>query len=690
MNSRHSATWQMPRHALHWILAAVVMVLLPHILRLPFWLTGLCIVCLLYRVLIFQGRISFPGGKLKTALVALALGGTILQFGRALFSTDAMVALLIAGIALKLLETHSRRDVYLLIYLCYFTGVAAFIYSQSIPLAGYMLLVNLVITAGLIAMNQGQDADKQRAGRALKRSAVILAQSVPLMLVLFIVFPRISPLWSMPIQSSKGVTGLSDSMSPGDIGNLARSGEVVFRVQFEDEIPESSALYWRGLTLDLFNGRDWTRLERRFNPDNQSLGISDEFADWYQDIEYRGNAIDYNVILEPTNQRWLFTLMMPHINREGLQMLDNYQVESIRPVGQRFSYDVRTYPEFSTREQLSPDVRRRALSLPNAGNEISRRFARDLRERAGSDMAFAGAVLDYFTEQPFYYTLQPAVLGQNAIDQFLFETGQGFCEHYASAFTFLMRAAGIPSRVVTGYQGGEINPYDNTLIVRQYDAHAWSEIWLEGQGWVRMDPTAAVAPQRISMGSEQTFQEDDSFLSESGFSMLRFRRVQLLNTLRWRLETIDYAWSRLVINYDQGTQFALITRLSNLLSFNRTAITFLAAGGLLFASTLLATFLRRRKTAKHSNPATEAYLKFCRKLAKSGYERKRGETPLQYSRRISKAQPTWKEAIERVTRHYIVLTYNKPKPGQAKQLQHLKQSIRTFKPHTARYNSNTP
>lgn len=673
-----SDIYRLPRTAMIWILVSLTSVILPHVVRMPFWLTGLCVICIGVSVLIFQGRISYPGSTFKGGLVFLVLLAIVAQYGRDIFSTDAIVGVLITGVTLKLLEMKKKRDVLMVIYLCYFTVLAEFIYSQSIPVALYMSLCVLVITSALMAINQTEEF--QRPLRTVKLSGLVLLQSIPLMALLFVLFPRIGPLWSVPLQTSSGVTGLSDTMAPGDLGNLTRSGEVAFRVQFDSQIPDYTELYWRGITLDEFDGREWTRPRRGRNGGFQNLGPKrDTIQGWFASIDYEGDPVGYNVIMEPTQQNWVFTLMVPQLEDDRLWMRREFQVGTFRPISQRFTYDARSYLEHVVDPVLSRGMRARNLDLPPAGNEQARDYARQLRESTGSDAAFVNAVLRNFSEQEFFYTLSPAVLGANPVDEFLFTTREGFCEHYASAFTFLMRAAGIPSRVVLGYQGGEFNKYNGTLIVRQYDAHAWSEVWLEGQGWVRFDPTAAVAPGRIEYGSQFTFQEDEAFLDDEVFSMLKLRSSSaIINDLILRMEMIDYAWNRFVLNYDQGNQFALFSRFFDRVSKGKILLTLL---GLIFLFVGGTAFIVLRKPAeKPLSPANALYLKFCKFLADNGIRRRPGETPLHFRDRVIAFQPHWAGAVTEITDRYMTLAFKEPPEDERDtQTRQFRQAIRKFR-----------
>jgi transglutaminase-like putative cysteine protease len=670
----HSEIYRMPRTSMIWILSALTSVILPHVIRMPVWLTLLCLFCIGISILIFQGRLSYPGSKLKTLVVFLVLFAIVAQYGRDIFSTDAIVGVLIVGVTLKLLELKKKRDVLMVIYLCYFTVLAEFIYSQVIPVAVYMVLCVLIITCSLMSITQTEEF--QRPRRTLKLSALILLQSVPLMAFLFVLFPRIGPLWSMPLQSASAKTGLSESMAPGDIGDLTRSGDVAFTVAFDSNVPDYKDLYWRGLTLDRFDGREWSRGNNAFG---RFLGANaTRSTPWFDAIEYLGNTVSYSVIMEPTQQNWVFTLMVPQFLDDRMIMRQEYQVETRRPVSQRFNYQARSYLEHKVDARLSREIRGRTLSLPPDGNDNARAFAQELYEQAGSDRAYVNAVLDFIRNENFYYTLSPGLLGDNPIDDFLFRTREGFCEHYSGAFTFLMRAAGIPSRVVLGYQGGEFNKYNGTLIVRQYDAHAWSEVWFEDDGWVRIDPTAAVAPGRIEFGSQFTFQEDENFLNDDVFSILKLRSSSaIINDLILRKEMIEYAWNRFVLNYDQGMQFSLFSRLFD--SVSQAKIYFTIFGLVILFVAVIAFLVLRKPAEKPLPPATSLYLKFCKFLADNGISRRAGETPLHFRDRVVAIQPGWKTDVCRITDIYMELAFASAGEGTEERMRQLRQAIRRFK-----------
>jgi protein-glutamine gamma-glutamyltransferase len=666
--------YQIPRYAFLWLLASIVMVIVPHVGRMPLWLTAMCVLCVAGRVLIHQGRLSSPGRKFKLCVVVAMALLVVAQFGRNVLSTDATVAVLLAGITLKLLEIYKRRDVLMVIYLCYFTVVAEFIYSQSIPVMLYMALCVVVITSALMALHQTQEYQKPL--RTFRLAGLILLQSVPLMAILYLAIPRMSPLWAMPMQNNGGSTGLSDTLSPGNIGELTRSAEVAFRVRFNGELPNYSELYWRALTLDQFNGKAW---QRSYGEQVQSLSSSaNTIESWYQRIGYAGRPVDYNVIMEATNRNWIYTLQMPQMKHDDMQMRRDYQVGIQRRITQRLSYDARSWMEYRVDADISLQSTElvRARLLPRQGNPQAREFAKQLRASVATDREYMQAVLAHFRNEEFFYTLSPTVLGDNPIDEFMFGSREGFCEHYASTFTFLMRAANIPARVVTGYMGGEFNPYDDTLTVRQYDAHAWSEVWFPGEGWIRVDPTAAVAPERVNQGSDSVLQSQDSFLQDEGFSLMRFRDSLLLNNLRLRLEMIDYAWNRFVLNYDEGTQTRLFSVLFGVVTQIKIALVAISALLVVLACSAYLVFRQQPQAAQL--PATRYYLRFCNYLAGLGVARQVGETPLQYQQRLVQQFPQWAREIVDITQSYVELVFG-GKQADPHQLKEFRTKVKQFR-----------
>lgn len=662
-----------PRLSLGWLLSTFVLVISPHLLRLPLGVSGLIAASIVWRVLIFRGRLAFPGIAVRILIVFFSLPLTVLSYRGEGGGLDVAVCLLILGTSFKLLEMRRRRDMIIVLCLCYVLTMIGFIYSQTIP-AALLALVNIVaITSALITLyrDNAHSSVENNTRLALR----MVAQSIPLAIALFVLVPRVAPLWSMPIPVSSSTTGVTDEMSPGDISRLSRSAELAFRVSFDTQTPAHEKLYWRGLVLDFFDGRTW----RRGGSALRSFEILERLRTPLRG-EGLGEEIAYDLILEPTQQSWIYALQLAQTNAADIVQDRYYTLYTEKPVTQRYRYQVRSALEYRTDLDLSGSLRARALQLPGEdSNQQAHELAARLRSASANDEDYVFQVLRYFRERPFYYTLTPPPLGEASIDEFLFNSRQGFCEHYAGSFVYLMRAANIPARVVVGYQGGEINPFEGYTMVYQYNAHAWAEVWLEGQGWVRFDPTAAVAPERIRLGAQAVLANEPGFLEDSRFSMMRFRDTQWLNALRLRLDAVDYAWNRWVISYDEERQVDL---LDSLLGKQLRERLFLVLGAVLALFFLIAAFfLLRGADAQARDPATRLYLRLLAELADRGIKRRRGEGPHDFCERFACQQPELAGDMGRVTELYVQCSYGHEGNSADREqlLQELMARIRTLR-----------
>lgn len=645
-----SIAFQIPRNCLAILLFAQAAVLLPHLLRLPVWVSTVCVICALWRVLLFTGRGFYPGSMLKFLLVAIAFIGIWNSYGT-LISLEAVVALLITAFALKLIEMKNRRDVFAVIFLAYFVAAMEFLFEQNILLVVYMFLAVSLVTAALIALHESDE--RQRSVHALTTGAKLMGQALPLAIVLFIVFPRFGPLWAVPSQQSKAKTGQSDSMAPGDFAELAKSNELAFRVKFAGEQPPQQSLYWRGLVFSNFDGRRWSAQQlapsgsqwQPYRRAAQSTGAA---------ASKGGTPIDYTVTLEPSQQPWLYALPLAESNTTDVVQTGDFRLLATRPVEQRFQYRARSYMQSTLEPQLSKARRLAELQLPAQGDSRSRDFARRLRGQSASDANYVQAVLKHFNQNEFVYTLSPGKLGRHTIDEFLFTSRRGFCEHYASSFVFLMRAAGVPARVVVGYQGGEVNPYEDYVLVHQFDAHAWAEVWLPDRGWQRVDPTSAVAPNRIELGMGDTLGEE---LRDSGsLSLSDFRHIKVLNWARLRWDGLNYSWTQFVLNYDAAAQVTFFEQWLGAVSPLRIALFLLGGGALVLG--LVAVNLLRDKVAHKLHPVDAIYLRHCSALQRAGFARHMAEAPHTYARRIGKTYPELADSAHRIERLYTQLRYS--------------------------------
>lgn len=440
--------YQIPRRSLIWVLVAVVMALAPHVMRLPVWISLVAVACIVWRVLIFLGKLDYPGRALRVALVLFIMGGAATQLQSLEIGLDVAASLLALGFIFKLVEMQSKRDIYVVLVLGFIMALVSLIYSQGMLNSMYLTLMVIVIVGSMVSVNRTAPVGKRPA--TLGVAAKITAQSLPLMIVLFVVFPRIGPLWGVPAQSGAS-TGVSEQMSPGDISQLAQSTDLAFRVSFEGAPPPlHQSLYWRGLVLDYFNGMTWRRQSNSALAEafiNGPIGID------YQDrVRVAGNPLRYNVIMEPSRQRWIYGLHLAEPLTPEITRGRNFELINRTDITQRYSYNLLSYPDHRTDLLLLDITRRRSLELPDDGNPQSRELAASLRASVATDRDYAYTVMALFQQQ-FRYTLSPPLLGPQRIDDFLFNTRAGYCEHYASAFTFMMRAGGVPARVVVGYHG---------------------------------------------------------------------------------------------------------------------------------------------------------------------------------------------------------------------------------------------
>lgn len=638
---------------LSWLLISLTLAAAPHLERLPLWVGPLCLALGLWRVAIERRASGMPNKWLLTALAMAAAAGVLFHY-HTLFGRDAGVTLLILMIAFKFMEMKALRDTMILVFLGYFLVATNFLYTQSIPTAVYLLLVVLVTTATMIAysdLNQGL-----ATRRRLRLAGIMLAQAIPLMLVLFVFFPRVGPLWGLPKDAFSGVTGLSGTMSPGTISQLIRSDEIAFRVTFDGPPPKKSQRYWRGPVLWDYDGSTWATLGKAPMVPARVTRL--------------GTPLNYTVTLEPHDRRWLFALDLPATQPPSSSAGSDLQLMFNSPIRQRLRYELTSYPEYRFGDELDDEQWERALRLPDQNSPQARKLAAGWRATLKNPRAIVRQALAMFREEAFFYTLRPPLLGEQAVDDFLFSTRRGFCEHYSSAFVFLMRAAGIPARVVTGYQGGEPNPLGNYMIVRQSDAHAWAEVWLEKEGWVRIDPTAAVAPLRIESGIATALPGAELPPALARLDAEWLRRARL----SWDL--LNNNWNQWVLGYNQERQLRFLSRFhAGLESWRGMAAALV--GGIATLLLGIAAWMLWRRPHQSDDAALAAYERFCARLARRGIVRQSQEGPVDFAARASRLRPELGTQISHITSLYVSLRYGRH-PGTG--LTELRHAVRRFKP----------
>jgi transglutaminase-like putative cysteine protease len=637
---------QVPRNALVWSVIALFALVAPHLGRIPVWVIGVYLFAVVWRSMVYRGRWSFPGRLVKLALIVTSFISLYLSYGTFL-GLEPTVALLLIAFALKLIELVERKDAYVLLFLGYFVCVTEFLFSQDLLIVVYSTFTVLLITTALLALHQPQQ--HKFNPRTIRLAGIMLLQAFPLMLVLFFLFPRIGPLWTVPIKSQAAKTGVSDFMRPGDISKLSQSSEVAFRVQFEGAIPNASQLYWRGLVFSKLEDGAWSSLDYFEVPATERRQKKPEPV---------GDEIRYDIIMEPTQQGWLYGLRHAEKTQSKVMGTADFRLYSPVVLEDEYKYTVSSWPDAVLEPQISQWRREIELEIPKESNPETIALAKQLRLQYENDRDLVNAILKKFNEENYVYTLQPPLLGEHAMDEFLFQTRRGFCEHYAYAFTLLVRAAGIPARVIAGYQGGEVNPVNKTVIVHQFDAHAWTEVWLKGEGWVRVDPTAAVSPDRIEWGLERAVAAEGSFLSGSPLSLLSYRSVIWVNNLRLRYEALTWQWQSWIVGYDAETQYAVLQNWFGEISARKFAIVLLGSWALVLIP--VGVWLLAKRPVKSLSQLDKVYLAYCDKLRKQGLERTMGETPGDYAVRAKQAFPVSASEIDHINALYSQLAYQSP------------------------------
>ncbi len=667
MNRTPAAEIPLAPSTIKLLLVSLALVLAPHLTHLPILISLFCIVFGLWRLMASTHGWPLPGKISRLLLTLLVMAVVIMTYGT-IIGPDPGTALLTAMLGLKLLETRRPRDAALVITLGYFLTVTMALYSQSIALAIYMLVVILLLTATLIKLNQ---FSSHRVGsKPIRLAAKLFLQAVPLMIVMFLLFPRLpGPLWGFPPGASSGTTGLSEEMTPGSISNLGQSDAVAFRVKFDGPTPNNSLLYWRGPVLWATNGKSWTPGPRKStHPTGYPIPKRVPVPQRVQDgLVTMGQEVSYQVTLEPHPHNWLYALDVPTSIPDGAMRSPDYQLLANEPVMTLVRYRVTSHTRYRM-DNLSPDDRQQALQLVAGSNLKAQAMGRKWRSEFSDDAQLVQHALSYFHDEHFYYTLKPPLLKGDTVDEFLFNTRRGFCEHYAASFTVLMRAAGIPTRIVTGYQGGEANPVGDYLVVRQRDAHAWTEVWLGDQGWVRIDPTAAVAPARIEKGI-------DSILEESRQGIFNYKLAgNVWGQLRNGFDVLNNGWNQWVLGYQSSLQNQLLASLG-LLTWQGKTVGVIFGLGLLLS--LIAGLLLRHQNARQ-DPVTAAYRRFCYKLARRGLARAPTEGPINYADRIVTWRPDLAEEVVAINQMYIALQYGENPTTSI--MRRFYRRIRAFKP----------
>ena len=599
------------------ILVALGLAMVPHAARLPIWTIGWCLACWGYCGLGISRRWPRPP---RWGQIVLCVAGTI---GVALtyegdINREAAVALLAIMAALKPFEIRSHRDRMFSLMLAYFMVITCLLFSNALGMTLYMLISVFVTTVVLIGVIHPQGHLRRR----IRVAAQLVGLSIPLTIVLFLLFPRFQGSLVGIRQSHTAVSGFSDALSPGTVTRLVPNDDIVFRVQFDDPIPPVSQRYWRGVVFTRFDGRSWHKIHTRPAPRNVPPGT---------------RIIHYTVTLEPHAQKWLFALDLPLSAPPLTTLYTDRTITAPFSIRRQVHYAMRSAPDLPhNRLYINP---RRLIALPAEGNPGARRLAQQWAREAESPRQVVDRALSFLSAGGFGYTFNPPALGAHPVDELLFDTRKGYCEHYASAFAFLMRAAAIPARIVGGYLGGEVNPYGNYLIVRQSEAHVWVEVWIAPRGWVRVDPTTVVAPGRLARGALAALSASEKVLIAAeprwGFAQGYLKKAQLA----W--DALDNLWLRAVVRYSFENQKGLLKRIGLRITSWKNYLHYFAVAMVVLAGLLMALAIRAvgfKQAAR--DPEQRAYQQYCSRLNTVGLPRESAWGPVDYAHRVIKKGPT--------------------------------------------------
>ncbi len=637
--------------------------ILLHAAWLPATLLGTYVIVIaLSAALILSGRKPLPA-PLRIGVMLLLAALVVRTFGNP-FGREAGSALLLGMLAAKMLETRARRDARVVLSATCFVALAGFLFDQGPVQVGLAFLVVVALLATMALLADPRPRPAAQALARLREPATVGARyallAIPFAIACFVLFPRLdSPLWGAPTDAFGARTGISDRMQPGMLSSLALDDTPVMRVRFDGEIPRPADRYFRGLVFWWFDGSTWAGKDALASFDQPPVLVAADAA------------LAYEVIIEPTDQRWLFLLDAPAAAPAGATLTGDFQARRDSPVISVARYAASAHLDYRMQPELPRLQRRLGLQLPE-GNPRTRALAERWAAESGGDArAIARRALDLFNAE-FIYSLEPPLLARDAVDDFLFETRVGFCEHFASAFAFAMRAAGVPARVVVGYQGGFVNRAGGYLVLRRADAHAWTEIWIEGEGWVRVDPTAAVAPERIA---------------ESARAQLDLRAGAeapgWLSLLRQRSDLFGYWWNRSLI------EFSALRQREMLQSFGappdqRVLVALLAVAALLTLG-LASWWLARQQST--GDPVLAEWRRFRGRLARAGVEVLAQLGPRDLEARAVASLPGLAPAIASITEAFVDLRYRRAPAGDgvdAERLARLRRAIRAFRPPRVR------
>lgn len=643
------------RQTIIFLLVSIGLMTFPHVFHVPVPIISFFFFLLIWR-LIGVWRPEYLPNALLVFFLLLSGIALLVIMHQGVFGRDAGTATFVTALGLKLLEIKTRRDLYLIVYLAFIVAASQFLYLQNIFMAVYTLVVCISLLGALVCLNSQSLTNFQ----SLTIAGKILLQALPLMVIIFIFFPRVeAPRWSFLQDKNKAMTGLGDSLEPGSISQLGMSGERVFRAKFTGKIPPPRHRYWRGPVFSYTDGKKWTQTKNT------------HYKKYLDKVTFQGDFYQYKVLMEPQSKNWVFALELPAAFKHPLYENANHQLLTTAPATKRAEYTISSYAQYNTgyitKTELSDN-----LQLSGEPEQRVKQLVTQLQGFNAPPETYIKNLFGHFRQNDFYYTLMPPLMGDKPIEAFLFDARAGFCGHYATAFVYLMRVAGIPARVVSGYQGGEYNKTGEFIEVRQANAHAWAEVWLAEKGWVRYDPTTAIAPDRI----EQDVNIDQQIANNAvSFAPIQLdsRTISYLKMARNLWSSVDYSWHRWIINYDRKNQLSFLSGLG-IESLKAMLYWLLALTATVILILAIYVF---RKPVPRLNKDQIYYARACKKLIKMGLIRENNEGASDFAERVNARLPQLKDSFTQITRLYEQVRYGKS--AEKIHLEKLKACVSAFR-----------
>ena len=656
-----------PRRPLLWLAAALLFTLPPMFGSLVRWVPYVFLLALAMKFWMEPRGYRLRFATLKLMLAAMGLFAIFASYG-SLKGVEPGISLLVVLVSLKVLEAHTAREFQVMVLMGWVLCLCGFFLSQDFVIALSLLTAFALLLVALIQFYRGSSPGA--FWPPLGTTGKILVQAAPLVVLLFVLFPRINTGLRVDFRANRLANpGFSDRLSPGSIAALANSSEIAFRAEFPGStVTPPGSLYWRGAVMWNCDGLEWRAPYVPVSISSRGRGIRQSSSN---------NTIRQRITLAPHGARWMFALDRPSEIPPGAILARGDYLWSIQTIRKARRYEV-VSSLGAARNELTPGERREALDLPPSISPAVRELAQSWTTQNSNPRAIVNSALQFF-RTGFRYSLTPGEYRKNDLEQFLFHRRVGFCEHYAASFATLMRLARVPARVVVGYLGGEYNDLGHFFLVRQADTHAWCEVWLPDSGWTRVDPTTAVAPGRASLDLhsflERGIASGQMEARRSGF-LTQLARSRLFTNARLALETLSYEWDTRVLAFDADVQEVLLDSMG--LANRGTFVLIIEI--LIVAIALLVTYFgwMQLRTRSRADRVKTSYERFCRKAARLGARRDPWEGPSDFSRRAALLLPDQSERIRQISDIYIALRYAAEPASVAVALDGFAKEVRAF------------